>query len=404
MQVFLRLQLGASVVAALLVVGCDHASRPTATELAASAVIVDTHIDAPIHAMFAPDTPGDFDLARARAGGLDVAFMSIFVPASVDTRGEGIAFADKLIDWVDATIAAHPDDFARATCVADVRANAEDHRVSLALGMENGGPLRGVDAVVHFRDRGIRYVTLAHSEANVFADSSYSKARPNGGLSVAGKEIVVRLNDLGVMVDTSHISDEAFWDAIETSVVPMIASHSATRRLVPGFERNIADDMIVALAKKGGVVQVNFGSTFVSVPAHEWSLARDREIERLVGIGKLVREPATIVAFDASYRGDHPFPYAGIDAVLDHIEHVIRVAGVEHVGLGSDFDGVGDTLPRGLEDVSGYPNLIAGLMARGYSQREIRLVLGENLLRVWEKIERYASQRGHPPACSRSSS
>jgi membrane dipeptidase len=331
--------------------------------------------------------------------------MSIFVPASVDARGEGVALADKLIDWVDETIAAHPGGFARATCIADVRANARDGLVSLALGMENGGPLgAGDETIEHFRTRGVRYVTLAHSAPNVFADSSYSTDRPNGGLSMAGKALVARLNETGVMVDISHVSDEAFWDTLHASATPIIASHSAVRHFVPGFERNIDDAMIVALAQRGGVVQVNFGSAFVARPAREWTEARDREVERLVSAGKLDPEPSAVRAFDAQYRAEHPYPFAGVDGVLDHIEHVIRLAGIEHVGLGSDFDGVGDTLPRGLEDVAAYPNLIAGLMARSYSVREIELVLGENLLRVWEEIERYASQRGYPPACSRSSS
>jgi membrane dipeptidase len=394
------------VVCALLVLigACaGESSRPTAAELAAVATIVDTHIDAPILAMMAPDKPGAFDLARARRGGLDVAFMSIFVPAAVDARGEGYAFADKLIDWVDAQIAANPTGFARATCVSDVRANAAAHLVSLALGMENGGPLAAsADALEHFRARGVRYVTLTHAAPNAFADSSYAKERPNGGLSPAGKSLVTRLNDVGIMVDVSHVSDAAFWQALESSRVPIIASHSATRHFVPGFERNISDEMIAAVAKRRGVVQVNFGSAFVTKVAHDWTTERDQEIDREVTAGALARDPRQLAAFNERYVQLHPFPYASIDDVLDHIEHVVRVAGIEHVGLGSDFDGVGDTLPTGLKDVAGYPNLIAGLITRGYSTREIELVLGENLLRVWTEAEAYARKRGHSPACSRS--
>lgn len=395
-----------------LVLGCTAAHEPLANDPApvgvSNVLVVDTHIDAPIRMQMAPELPGAFDLARARAGSLDVAFMSIYVPAGVDARGEGAAFADALIDQVDALISADSQGFSRATCVRDVRRNVDTGKVSLAFGMENGGPLAASatwsmdEAIEHFRARGVRYVTLTHSAPNAFADSSYAPERPHHGLSSAGKALVARLNEVGIMVDVSHVSDAAFWQVIEVSKVPVIASHSAARHFTPDFERNIADEMIVALAEKGGVVQVNFGSSFVTQVARDWTRQRDDAVTEVLAAKQLVRESTEARELAREYTVQHPFPYADIADVLDHIEHVIRLAGVEHVGLGSDFDGVGDTLPRGLKDVSAYPNLISGLRMRGYSADEIRMVAGENLLRVWSEVEAYATKRGNPPACASS--
>ena len=395
--------------ASLLTAGALEPDRDPARRLAHDALIVDTHIDAPIRlratapAGESPGTArrGEFDLERARAGGLDVAFMSIFVPSSVDERGGGVAFADGLIDLVESMVAAHPDGFALATCVEDVSRNRAAGLISLAMGMENGGPLAASeDALAHFRARGVRYVTLTHGAPNAFADSSYSTDRPNGGLSAAGRRLVTRLNDAGLMIDVSHVSDAAFWHVLAASRTPVIASHSSARHFVPGFERNMSDEMIEAIARAGGVVQVNFGSGFVTAAARAWAVARDAAVLDYLEAEQLTRESPQVRTFTQSFSATHPYPRATVADVLDHIEHMIRLAGVDHVGLGSDFDGVGDTLPVGLEDVAAYPNLVDGLLERGYSEDEIRLVLGENLLRVWERVEQHGTTRGHPPECA----
>jgi membrane dipeptidase len=258
----------------------------------------------------------------------------------------------------------------------------------------------GDDAPEHFFARGIRYVTLAHAKPNAFADSSYASEAKWQGLSPQGKSLVARLNDLGIMVDVSHVSDRTFWQVLEISKAPVIASHSSARLFTPGFERNISDDMIRALAARGGVVQVNFGSTFLTAAARSWAETFDVAAKRYQADAHVAPNSEESRAFAKTYAAEHPFPYARIDDVLDHIDHVVHQAGVEHVGIGSDFDGVGDTLPEGLKDVSMYPNLIRGLLERGYSVAQIRLILGENLLRVWSQVELTAAKRDGKVQCA----
>jgi membrane dipeptidase len=405
--------LGCCTLAVAGLLACSStppAPPPTVEQLASAlardSIIVDTHIDVPIRVAMSGDdvtqatSGGTFDYPRARAGGLDVAFMSIFIPASIDESGGGRAFADKLIDEVDDIVQRAPTEFALATCVADVRRNVAAGRISLPMGMENGGPFgAGDDAPAHFYARGIRYVTLAHAKSNAFSDSSYDKERRWGGLSPAGRDLVKQLNDLGIMVDVSHISDAAFWKVIATSAAPVIASHSAARHFVPDFERDISDEMIHALAAHGGVVQVNFGSSFVTPTARAWADAFDAAAKAYQEQQHIAPESDAAKAFAKSYRDDHPFPYATVEDVVDHIDHIAKLVGVDHVGLGSDFDGVGDTLPDGLKDASMYPNLIAGLLKRGYTPQQIKLVLGENLLRVWSAVEALARHRGSHVQC-----
>ncbi len=379
-----------------------------AVKIARDSIIVDTHIDVPIRVEMSNGTEdvtqattgGDFDYPRARAGGLDVPFMSIFIPASVDEAGGSRALADKLIDQVEGMAERAPTEFALATCVADVRRNVAAGLISLPMGMENGGPMAaGDDAPMHFFERGIRYVTLAHAKSNAFSDSSYDQKERWQGLSEAGRQLVVRLNDLGIMVDVSHISERAFWQVMEASKAPVIASHSSARAFTPGFERNLSDDMIKALARRGGVVQVNFGSSFDTAAARSWSETFEAAAKAYQAEQRVAPFSPESRAFAKAYRAEHPFPFASVDDVVDHMDHIVKLAGVEHVGIGSDFDGVGDTLPVALKDVSMYPNLIAGLLARGYDSRQIRLILGENLLRVWSQVERIAQQRGGRIQC-----
>ncbi len=403
----LRLLYGIGLAALAACAAPPANPQRAALDIAYDAIIVDTHIDVPYRVERGGDdvtqatVSGDFDYPRARAGGLNVPFMSIFIPAGVDAAGEGRVLADKLIDQVEGMVARTPDRFSKATCVADVRRNVAAGLISLPMGMENGGPMAvGDDAVQHFYDRGIRYVTLAHAKWNAFSDSSYDTDEHWQGLSEAGRVLVGRLNDLGVMVDVSHISDRAFWQVMAISTAPVIASHSSTRHLVPGFQRNISDEMIRALADAGGVVQVNFGSAFVTRPARAWSVALESAFKARIGNTIPPPTASDFTEFAARYRGEHPFPYASVDDVLDHIDHIVALVGVAHVGIGSDFDGVGDTLPVGLKDVSMYPNLIAGLRERGYDEPQIRQILGENLLRVWGAVERISVSHGGSVSCA----
>ncbi len=375
----------------------DYAAE--ALRIAQSSIIVDTHIDVPMKlAMATPDLSqasdsGDFDYPRAVAGGLNVPFMSIYTPASYEAEGKSKAAAESLIELVENMVASAPDKFALATSVAGVRSQFEAGLISLPMGMENGSPIDGDLAnIQHFFDRGIRYITPAHSLSNHLSDSSYDENRQWHGLSEFGKEAIREMNRLGIMVDVSHVSDDAFWQILEISGAPLIASHSSARFFTPGFERNMNDEMIVAMAEQGGIIQINFGSTFVSQKSREYG-------DALMAAGKqhLMEHPELTEEYlykdyPAIYAEEHgPLPFATLDDVLDHFDHVVKLTGVDHVGIGSDYDGVGDSLPAGLKDVSSYPNLVAGLLERGYSEEDIRKILGENLLRVWEAVEAYAA-------------
>ncbi|HSG51301.1 MAG TPA: dipeptidase, partial [Rheinheimera sp.] len=369
----------------------DSGSR--AQQLAQQFIIVDTHIDVPyrLHKDWEDVTVatkrGEFDYPRARQGGLNAPFMSIYIPASYERTGGGYQLANQLIDNMEALVGRAPDKFAMAYTTADVEQQFGSAKISLALGMENGTPIEGkLENLQHFYDRGIRYITLAHSESNHISDSSYDLRRRWNGLSPFGKELVVAMNNIGMMIDISHVSDAAFYQTVELSKVPVIASHSSLRSYTPGFERNMDDDMIRALAKNGGVVQINFGSSFVTQMANQYGAMR-----------KAAAKQAGVPdddAFETEFRKKHPYPFATLDTVLDHIDHVVKLVGIDYVGIGSDYDGVGDSLPIGLKDVASYPNLVEGLLKRGYSEADIEKVLSGNLLRVWREVEAYAAKQG----------
>ncbi len=370
-----------------------------AQRIAQSSIIVDTHIDVPMRLATTPQDisqatdSGDFDYPRAVAGGLDAASMSIYTPASYEAEGKSKAAAETLIDLVENMVATAPDKFSIATSVADVRSQFEAGLMSLPMGMENGSPIDGeLSNLKHFYDLGIRYVTPAHSLSNHLSDSSYDENRQWNGLSDFGKEAIREMNRLGIMVDVSHVSDEAFWQILEISGAPVIASHSSARFFTRGFERNMNDDMIVAIAEKGGVIQINFGSTFVSQKSRNYGDAMKAAGEKYLAEHPDLTEAFIYKSYPAIYAEEHgPLPFASIDDVLDHFDHAVELTGIDHVGIGSDYDGVGDSLPIGLKDVSSYPNLIAGLLERGYSEEDVRKILGENLLRVWEEVEAYAA-------------
>jgi membrane dipeptidase len=269
------------------------------------------------------------------------------------------------------------------------------------MGMENGAGIEAdLENLRHFHRRGIRYITLTHAEDNRIADSSYSKPEERRwhGISAFGREVIAEMNRLGILVDLSHVSDAAFDQALEATQAPPIASHSSCRHFTPGFERNLDDARIRALAEKGGVIQINFGSGFLTAEANEWSLAAWQAEQEFVERTNAKEGTAELDEFRERYREEHAFPRATLADVADHIDHVVDLVGVEHVGIGSDFDGVGPTLPEGLEDVSKYPNLIAELIDRGYTIEEIAEIVGGNLMRVWREAERIAAELGGPAA------
>lgn len=367
-------------------------SAQQAQQLAQQHIIIDTHIDVPyrLHKDWEDVTVatkrGEFDYPRAQAGGLNAPFMSIYIPASYERSGGGYQLANQLIDNMEALVGRAPDKFAMAYSTQDVLTQFGSGKVSLALGMENGTPIAGkLENLQHFYQRGIRYITLSHSESNHIADSSYDLRRRWNGLSPFGKELVVAMNNIGMMIDISHVSDAAFYQTVALSKVPVIASHSSLRSYTPGFERNMDDDMIKALAKNGGVVQINFGSSFVTMMANQYGALR-KAAAKQAGV-------ADDAAFELEFRKKNPYPFATLDTVLDHIDHVVKLVGIDYVGIGSDYDGVGDSLPVGLKDVASYPNLIEGLLQRGYSEADIVKILSGNLLRVWREVEQYAAQQ-----------
>ena len=361
-------------------VSAAYQASEEATQLTQDTILIDSHIDVPYRVnekwvdVTKATEDGDFDYPRAKAGGLNAPFMSIYVPASLDDSDESTALAHKLIDYVEAIVGRAPDKFAIAKNVADVKSQFEQGLISLPMGMENGSPVQGsVENLKTFYERGIRYITLAHSQSNHIADSSYDIRRKWKGLSPFGKTLVEEMNNIGIMVDISHVSDKAFYQAIEVSKVPVIASHSSLRKFTPGFERNMDDDMIKALGENGGVIQINFGSTFVSKISQNWR--NQMTAKRKALVEKEGKDSPLVAAFDEQYIAKNPFPFANVDTVLDHIDHVVELIGIDHVGIGSDYDGVGDSLPEGLKDVSTYPNLVQGLMDRDYSEAEIKKIL-----------------------------
>jgi membrane dipeptidase len=394
--------------------GMPQASRPSedekpdlaakATELAHRFIIVDGHIDVPwrleesrgedgkLTEDVSTRTPkGDFDWERAMQGGLTAPFMSIYVPASFE-KGGAKRTAERLIDMVLDLQEKAPLKFRVARSPAEVRANfARRGVMSLLMGMENGSPLEhDLKNVAHFHERGIRYITLAHSKDNHLSDSSYDDTHKNKGLSDFGKKVVAEMNRVGIMVDVSHLSDDAFWQVTKISKTPVIASHSSCRHFTPGWQRNMSDEMIRALAEQGGVIHVNFGSGFVDAESQKQATAQFDELDAILKKQKLDWADKKAKPVIDAYHAEHPRKRATVEQVADHVDHVRQLVGIDHVGLGSDFDGVGDTLPAGLKDVSEYPNLIRVLLERGYTEAEIEKLCSGNSLRVWQAVEDFS--------------
>ncbi|TLU61892.1 membrane dipeptidase [Thalassotalea litorea] len=382
----------------------DIVASEKAKQLAQQHIIVDTHIDVPYRLEYRYEDvtkateKGEFDLPRAQQGGLNAAFMSIYTPPALeDEPGEHRygpkAMADLLIDRVEAIVGRAPNDFGLAYTVKDVQDNFAAGKVSLPLGMENGSPIEGDLAnLEHFYKRGVRYITLAHSESNHISDSSYSDDKHWEGLSPFGKDLVKAMNEMGVMIDISHVSDQAFFQVMELSTAPVIASHSSLRHFTPGMERNMSDEMLSALKDNGGVIQINFGSYFLTNEAYQWDEIKAKKVDAFIKEHKLAQDDKKVKEFEANYLAQNPYPFASINDVLDHIDRTVEIAGIDYVGIGSDYDGVGDSLPTGLKDVSSFPNLVEGLIQRGYSDEDIAKILGQNLIRVWQQVEDVAAK------------
>jgi membrane dipeptidase len=306
----------------------------------------------------------------------------------------GKSVADDLIDMVEGIARELPDKFALARTPDDIRANTATGKISLPMGMENGAPVgNDLSNVKHFYDRGIRYITLTHGKDNQICDSSYDSTATWNGLSPFGAKVVAEMNRLGIMVDISHVSDSAFYDVMSTTKAPVIASHSSCRYFTPGFKRNMSDDMIKALARNGGVIQINFGASFLDSVARQNESLRD-SLENLLTSRNLTSKDSAAQPLIEQFGKEHRELYSDVSRVADHIDHVVKLAGVDHVGIGSDFDGVGDSLPLGLKDVSAYPNLIAELLRRGYSVEDIEKICYKNVFRVWNRVISMSEKSG----------
>ena len=334
-----------------------------AQELAQEMIIIDTHLDTPIQLYMQQDKNGSyeditkksslhFDFDRAVSGGLNVPFFVIFTPPSTEEKGTAFEMAKDLIEILEDIMNKNPGKFRLVKSPEEI--TNEKNIMQVVYGMENGAPIESkLSNIKLFSDMGVNYITLAHSKSNHISDSSYDENKNWGGLSPFGRKVVAEMNKQGVMIDISHVSDAAFYEVLKLTKTPVIASHSSLRHFVPGFERNVSDDMLRELAKNGGVIQICFGSEFI---------AEKKKYPNLV---------------------------VTVKDVADHIDRVKKLVGIDHVGIGSDYDGWRN-FPVGLEDTSTYPNLIRELLNRDYTKEEIEKVFGGNLLRVWREVKKFS--------------
>ncbi len=382
----------------------DGQLRVYADELAHKFIIADGHVDLPellhenhfiadaVHAPFIINADkGEFDYERAKKGGLSAPFMSIYIPSSYQKKEDfGRALADSLIDFVDGIVKLHPDKFSLAINTDEVIANFNAGKISLPKGMENGAPIgNDIENLKHFYDRGIRYITLTHSKNNQICDSSGDTVQW-GGLSPFGKEVVKEMNRLGIMVDISHVDDSTFYQVMKMTDVPCIASHSSCRYFSPDARRDMTDEMIKALGKNGGVMLINFYTAFLDGATDKQQKTNNELIDTALKENGLKKSDSLAKGIIAKIKNENPMPIVDIEKVTDHIDHVVKLIGVDHVGFGSDFDGVDGMLPQGLTDASLYPNLIYSLLKRGYTEADIEKICNANFLRVWKQVEKAA--------------
>jgi len=314
--------------------------------------VLDSHCDTPSRLMENPDLPleragGHVDFPRMRRGGVDASFFALYIPPEIPVGGEAFAYASRLLELTEQLVASHPDEVAFATDSATALTNKSKGLLSIFIGLENGSPLGDdLSRLEWFYGKGVRYITLCHNADNQICDSA-AGVRTYGGLSPFGGELVRAMNDMGMIIDCAHVSDESFYDVIKLSRKPIVSTHSSCRALCP-HRRNMSDEMIRAVADNGGVIQINFYPLFI----------------------------------DPAYLADpSKAPLPSYKAVVDHIDHAISIAGIDHVGIGSDFDGI-EVCPEGLEDISRMGIVFEQMRARGYSERDIEKVAGGNFLRV----------------------
>ena len=373
-----------------------------------SAIIIDTHADTPQRFLDEnfnigstdPNDVGHISLDKARRGNLGAEFFSIWVDPETN-QGHFAKHTFDLIDSVYEQAAKHPDRMMMAFSAADIERAHKEHKLAALMGIEGGHSIENdIRLLRDYYRLGVRYMTLTWSNTNEWADSSGDiddpKVAHHNGLTEFGKQVVLEMNRLGMMVDISHVSDKTFWDAIATSKAPVIASHSSARALT-NAPRNMTDDMLRAVARNGGVVDVNFFSGFDD--QSYWDAAKAQARDRDAAIAAYVakkRAAGETVNYSDEDRLEREWmakiPRPPLKALIDNIDHVAKVAGIDHVGLGSDFDGVSGATPQGMDSAADLPNITQALLERGYSSEDIHKILGGNVLRVFGQVERVSRE------------
>ncbi len=390
------------VLFSLSAFGRTPAENPdqVAERVLAHAIIIDTHADTPQMMLDAgyhladPASPYMISIPKMRAGRLGAEFFSIWVDTDWPKQ-DLIHRALDLIDAVDQQVARHNDALGLATTADDIVRLHRQGEIAILMGVEGGHEIEGdLHALNIYYRLGVRYMTLTHTKNDALGDSSGDKPRWNG-LSPFGREVVHRMNRLGMMVDISHVSDKTFWDTLAVTQAPLVASHSSCRALCD-VPRNMTDDMIRALAKNGGVIDINFYSAFLSpqFAAGYKKIEKPMNAELAAARKRYAQQGKPLpwteeVRIQRRYEAHLPLP--DYTVIADHIDHAVRVGGIDHVGLGSDFDGI-ESSPRGMEDVSKLPNLVRELARRGYSEQDLEKILGGNLLRVMRQVEEVSRQ------------
>jgi membrane dipeptidase len=371
-----------------------------ARKLHSSSLVIDGHNDMPWEIrkqgsssfdkmdISKPQKTLQTDIPRLRAGGVGAQFWSVWVPVEAGYRGEALSMTLEQIDLVKQMIAHYPDTFALALSPEDIDRIHKEGKIASLIGVEGGHCIEeSLAALEKLYNLGARYMTLTHTDSLSWADSATDSAKANG-LSPFGKQVVQKMNELGMMVDISHVSAQTMRAVLDVSQAPVIFSHSSAQA-ISDHPRNVPDDVLKRLKEKDGVVMVNFFSGYIVPSAAKINLEayeKERELNE-----KYNKDQKLVKADLEKWKRRHPYEKGTIHDLLDHIDHIAKVAGPEHIGLGSDFDGV-SKLPDQLEDVSCYPNITQGLMDRGYTEAQIRGILGGNLMRVFRKVEAHAAQ------------
>ena len=381
---------------------------PKAREIHDSAIVIDTHADTPQRFLDEnydigstdPNDKGHISLDKMKAGNLGAEFFSIWVEPETN-QGHFARHTLDLIDSVYEQAARHPDRMMMAFSVADIERAHREHKLAALLGIEGGHSIENdVHVLRDFYRLGVRYMTITWSNTNEFADSSgdahNDKIEHHNGLTDGGKQIVQEMNRLGMLVDVSHVSDKTFWDTIAVTKAPVIASHSSARALT-NHPRNMTDDMLKGVAKNGGVVQVNFYNAFIDDNYRKAAEAQSKNRDAAVKANaeKLKAEGKTPTYLDADRierEWAAKIQRPPLSSLIDHIDHIAKIAGVDHVGLGSDFDGVSGATPQGIDSAADLPKITQALLDRGYSADDIRKILGGNLLRVFLEAERVSHE------------